>query len=136
FAALAVAFAFAAVACSDDDDDGNGGTGPTGQTGATGATGAAGSLAGASFSVGSEEFTEQVILGKSAILALQNAGATVEDKTAIVGTDNVRAALTSGEIDMYWEYTGTGWSSHLRREISEAPGTPAELADAVAEADA
>src|SRR5690606_40344709 len=113
-------------------------TGATGATGATGTTGAGGdaSLEGASFSVGSKEFTEQLILGQIAILALENAGANVDDNTGIVGTDNVRAALTSGEIDMYWEYTGTGWSSHLGREISDAPPSPEELAQAVAEADA
>ena len=146
-ASLAFALTFAVAACSDDDDDGGatgntgattGATGATGTTGDTGATGAAGDvdLAGASFSVGSKEFTEQVILGQIAIAALENAGASIEDNTAIVGTDNVRAALTSGEIDMYWEYTGTGWSSHLGREISEAPESPDELAEAVAEADA
>jgi osmoprotectant transport system substrate-binding protein len=135
------AFAFAltfAVACSDDDDDGDA-TGATGggTTGGSGSTGAEMEhpLDGASFSVGSKEFTEQLILGQIAVLALEHAGADVDDKTGIVGTDNVRAALTSGEIDMYWEYTGTGWSSHLGREISEAPDSPAALADAVAEAD-
>ena len=138
-AALAFALTFAA-ACGDDDDDGDatGAGGTAGATGATGDTGAATAqpLEGASFSVGSKEFTEQLILGQIVVLALENAGATVDDNTGIVGTDNVRAALTSGEIDMYWEYTGTGWSSHLGREISEAPGTPAELAAAVTEADA
>ena len=119
-ASLAFVFTFAVAACGDDDDDGGGGDG----------------LDGASFSVGSKEFTEQVILGQIAVVALENAGASVNaEGVGIVGTDNVRAALTSGEIDMYWEYTGTGWSSHLGREISEAPGTPAELADAVREAD-
>lgn len=143
FATFAFALAFA-VACSDDDN-GNGDTATPTQPPATGANGTStpdtngddeATLQGASFSVGSKEFTEQLVLGQIAVLALQNAGATVEDNTGIVGTDNVRAALTSGEIDLYWEYTGTGWSSHLGREISEAPDSPDALADAVAEADA
>ncbi len=136
-AALAFALTFAVAACGDDDDDSASATNTPASTGATGATGAEMDhpLDGASFSVGSKEFTEQLILGQISVLALENAGADVDDKTGIVGTDNVRAALTSGEIDMYWEYTGTGWSSHLGREISDAPDSPEALAAAVAEAD-
>jgi osmoprotectant transport system substrate-binding protein len=153
-AAFAFALTFAVAACSSDDDDNDnatptattasqssgssgastGASGATGETGASGASGAA-SLDGASFSVGSKEFTEQLILGQIAVKALENAGADIDDNSGIVGTDNVRASLTSGEIDMYWEYTGTGWSSHLGREISDAPDTPEALATAVAEAD-
>lgn len=139
--------AFVAMACGSDDN-GNGatgatGTGATGATGgATGATGATGtngdeapSLEGVTLTVGSKEFTEQVILGKIAVLALENAGATVDDSTGITGTVNVRAALDAGEIDMYWEYTGTGWSTLLGLEISEAPDTAQALWEAVAEQD-
>jgi osmoprotectant transport system substrate-binding protein len=64
-------------------------------------------------SIGSKEFTEQKILGQIAIQALEAAGATVEDRTGLAGTDAAREALTSGEIDAYWEYTGTGWVVHL-----------------------
>jgi osmoprotectant transport system substrate-binding protein len=64
-------------------------------------------------SVGSKEFTEQKVLGQIAIQALEAAGATVEDRTGLAGTAAAREALTSGEIDAYWEYTGTGWVTHL-----------------------
>ena len=64
-------------------------------------------------SVGSKEFTEQKILGQIAIQALEAAGATVENRTGLAGTDAAREALTSGQIDAYWEYTGTGWITHL-----------------------
>ena len=64
-------------------------------------------------SVGSKEFTEQKILGQIAIQALEAAGATVEDRTGLAGTDAAREALTSGQIDAYWEYTGTGWITLL-----------------------
>ncbi|MBW3606575.1 MAG: hypothetical protein KY460_17040, partial [Actinobacteria bacterium] len=69
-------------------------------------------LSGASLTVGSKEFTEQLILGQITIQALEAAGATVEDQTGLVGSTTVREALLSGEIDMYWEYTGTGWITH------------------------
>ncbi|MTI84577.1 MAG: glycine/betaine ABC transporter substrate-binding protein [Firmicutes bacterium] len=66
--------------------------------------------------VGSKEFTEQLILGQITILALQNAGFEVEDSTGLGGTEVARSALENGEIDMYWEYTGTGWLVALEHE--------------------
>jgi osmoprotectant transport system substrate-binding protein len=71
------------------------------------------SLSGAEFTVGSKEFTEQLILGQIAIQALEARGATVKDETGLPSTGAARRALESGEIDMYWEYTGTGWITHL-----------------------
>jgi osmoprotectant transport system substrate-binding protein len=118
--AVLVAVSMAALACGGDD--GNGGDGE-------------GELAGASFTVGSKEFTEQLILGQIAVLALEDAGASVTDQTGITGTTNVRNSLTSGEIDLYWEYTGTGWSELLGNEIDDAPSDEQELFDAVAEQD-
>ena len=66
--------------------------------------------------VGSKEFTEQIILGKIAVLALQDAGYEVDDQTNLGGTSVNREALLAGEIDMYWEYTGTAWIAHLGHE--------------------
>jgi osmoprotectant transport system substrate-binding protein len=70
-------------------------------------------LSGANITVGSKEFTEQLVLGYIAIHALENAGATVEDQTRLAGSVAARQALESGEIDAYWEYTGTGWITYL-----------------------
>ena len=70
-------------------------------------------LSGAELTVGSKEFTEQLILGQITLQALEAAGATVNDQIGLAGTVAARKALTSGEIDMYWEYTGTGWITHL-----------------------
>jgi osmoprotectant transport system permease protein len=63
--------------------------------------------------VGSKEFTEQLILGQIAILALRDAGYNVVDKTGLGGTLICREGLTKGEIDLYWEYTGTAWLTFL-----------------------
>jgi len=93
-------------------------------------------LAGKSLTVGSKEFTEQKILGQIAILALEDAGAEVKDETGITGTTNVRKALDSEEIDMYWEYTGTGYTEILGNETADAPADSQELFDAVKEQDA
>ncbi len=70
---------------------------------------------GATFTVGSKKFTEQLILGQIAKIALQATGAKVNDQTDLGGTAVNRQALLSGKIDMYWEYTGTGWITHLQQ---------------------
>ncbi len=63
--------------------------------------------------VGSKEFTEQLILGQLTVQLLEDKGFNVVDKTGLGGSSVCRKALESGEIDMYWEYTGTGWMTHL-----------------------
>ena len=73
-------------------------------------------FSGATFTVGSKEFTEQLILGHITRLALQATGAKVKDELGLEGSNVARQALTSGRIDMYWEYTGTGWITHLGQE--------------------
>lgn len=70
-------------------------------------------LSDASLVVGSKDFTEQLVLGYITLQALEDAGATVEDQIGLAGTDATRQALVNGDIDMYWEYTGTIWISHL-----------------------
>ncbi|MGH8929149.1 MAG: glycine betaine ABC transporter substrate-binding protein [Egibacteraceae bacterium] len=112
-----------------------GGGGPSG-TSAGGGDAVAGSidLSGAQVTVASKEFTEQQIVGKMAVLALQAAGATVTDQTGLSGTLVVREALDSGQISMYWEYTGTGWINILQRdellESSDAYFQEVKAADA------
>ena len=70
-------------------------------------------LSDADLVVGSKDFTEQLVLGYITFQALENAGATVQDQIGLAGTDATRQALVNGDIDMYWEYTGTIWVSHL-----------------------
>lgn len=80
-----------------------------------GGSGGSGSeeLSGAEFIVGSKDFTEQLVLGNITKLLLEDAGASVEDQIGIAGTNATRQALLNGDIDMYWEYTGTGWINFL-----------------------
>lgn len=66
-------------------------------------------LEGADITVGSKDFTEQVVLGQMLVIALDEAGANVTDQTELAGTAVVREALETGEVDAYWEYTGTAW---------------------------
>ncbi|MCY7397200.1 MAG: glycine betaine ABC transporter substrate-binding protein [Nocardioides sp.] len=74
------------------------------------------SLDGAEVSVGSKNFTENILLGKIALIVLQAAGAQVNDLTNIPGSSAAREAHTSGDIDAMWEYTGTGWLVYLLHE--------------------
>ena len=69
------------------------------------------SLEGASITVGSKDFDEQLILGEISVALLEDAGVDVTNEVNLGGTDAARAALESGEIDHYWEYTGTAWIS-------------------------
>jgi len=70
-------------------------------------------FSGANFTIGSKKFTEQLILGQIAKQALEFSKAEVKDQINCCSTSVVRQALKSGDVDMYWEYTGTGWIVHL-----------------------
>jgi osmoprotectant transport system substrate-binding protein len=91
------------------------------------------SLKGVTLTVGSKEFTEQLVLCQITALALRSAGATVNTKCGLQGSNTTRAALTSGSIDMYWEYTGTAWVNYLKQ--TEPIGEPAAQYKSVAEQD-
>jgi osmoprotectant transport system substrate-binding protein len=87
----------------------------------------------AQFTVGSESFTEQEVLGNIVIQALEAADATVIDRTGLGGNEEVRQALISGEIDLYWEYTATGWLVFL--DQTDFITDPQKQYNAVAERD-
>lgn len=128
--AAVAALTLLASACSSNTNVSGGGDSGGSATG--GSIGKNYDLKGASLTVGSKEFTESVVLGQITIAALEAAGAKVSDKTGISGTDTVRAALISKEIDMYWEYTGTGWVNILKNSTTDVPS---DLYKAVSEAD-
>lgn len=129
--AIIVALALVAAACGGD---GGGTAAPDSNGDGGGRIGQEIDLSGASFTVGSKEFTEQLVLGHMTRIALEAAGADVRDEIGLQGSTTVRNALTSGEIDMYWEYLGTGWVTHLGNEEG-IPGTD-EQYEAVRDADA
>jgi len=73
-------------------------------------------LSGIPVAVGSKDFDEQLILGQMMVQAFQASGADVTDKVNLGGTAVARQALQAGEIDVYMEYNGTGWTVHLGQE--------------------
>ncbi|MEV0948353.1 glycine betaine ABC transporter substrate-binding protein [Rhodococcus sp. NPDC049939] len=76
--------------------------------------------------VGSKSFTEQVILGYIIEFALSAAGADIRDLTNIQGSNSVRDAQLHGQIDITYEYTGTGWINYLGHE-TPVPGATAQF---------
>ncbi len=71
--------------------------------------------------VGSKEFTEQLILGQVALVALEDAGIPTEDETNLGGTVVAREALERGDINMYWEYTGTALVEFMGADVITDP---------------
>ena len=103
----ALALGIALSSCAISDDKG-------GSTDLAGGSIQSDLLKGDTLTVGSKDFDEQLLLGQISLVALKAAGATVTDKTNIQGTSNTRAALVKGDIDLYWDYTGTGWITFLK----------------------
>jgi osmoprotectant transport system substrate-binding protein len=62
--------------------------------------------------VASKIDTEGALLGNMIVLLLERAGVPVENRVGLGPTKMVRAALLSGEIDIYPEYTGNGAFFH------------------------
>lgn len=90
-------------------------------------------LSGLDLTVGSKDFVEQFVLGNLVMVGLEAAGANVIDETNLGGTLANREALVDGDIDMYWEYNGTGWTNFIGRSDPSFDGE--QLSDDVCTAD-
>lgn len=117
-ASAGLAMSLSLAACGDDGGSGS----------ATGDR-----LEGVSLTVGSKDFTENILLGEIFAQALANEGADVTNQTNLGGTSVAREALLAGELDVYPEYNGTGWTVHLGNE--DPSQDPEELFTVTAEAD-
>ena len=82
-----------------------------------------------SVTVGSKKFTESYVLGEIAKKALTDAGFEVEHRQGIGATGIVWAALKTGAISAYPEYSGTISEEILK---SKEKMTPEQMADALA----
>ncbi len=98
-----------------------------------GSGGGSGDLEGVSITVGSKDFTENILLGEMLAQAMEANGADVTNQTNLGGTEVNRKALTSGDIDVYPEYNGTGWTVHLGQENPSQD--PEELFNVTSEKD-
>ena len=138
-AAPLAAVALIAAACGDDDSSSDTTAAPA-TTAAPGSTAAPTGplfeqldLSGLNISVGSKDFTEQLVLGEMLVAAFEAAGADVENRVDLGGTVVNREALLSGQINTYAEYNGTGWSVHLGND--DPSFDPEELTRLTAEQD-
>ena len=121
FIALFAVLAMLGAACSDSGDDAGSDGGDESTSEGGGESSGDGALSefdleGQSVTVGSKDFTEQLVLGEIYVQALEAAGADVTNQVNLGGTAVAREALLAGEIDLYPEYNGTGWTVHLGNE--------------------
>jgi glycine betaine/choline ABC-type transport system substrate-binding protein len=81
--------------------------------------------------VGSKNFTEQVILGEIVAQHLEHRlGRHVDRKLDLGGTMLAHQALVHGEIDVYPEYTGTALTTILKLPPTSDPATASALVKA------
>ena len=79
---------------------------------------------GAAITVGSKNFTEQVILGEIVAQTIEReTGLTVDRRLNLGGTLICERALASGDIDVYVEYTGTALTAVFRQPPSTDPAS-------------
>jgi osmoprotectant transport system substrate-binding protein len=83
-------------------------------------------------SVGAKNFTEQYIVGSMMSQLLEEKGFRVSEDFGM-SSFAVRTALTTGQIDLYPDYTGTAWVSYLNQE--SVIRDPVELYNKVKEMD-
>jgi osmoprotectant transport system substrate-binding protein len=118
-AAVLAAVGLVAAGCSSGSDDA--------------ASSGGSALDGVSVTVGSKDFTENILLGEMLVQALQSEGADVTNQTNLGGTSVNRTALLNGDIDVYPDYNGTGWTVHLGQQDPSKDSQ--ELYEMVAEKD-
>jgi osmoprotectant transport system substrate-binding protein len=138
--ALAAVLLLGLAACGGGDEEaaGDGGGSEAASAGSEGGGGGTllsdtYDLADVNIRFATKDFTEQLILGQIAKQALEAAGATVDYTENLPSPAGPRDALTAGEIDAAWEYTGTAWINYLENE--EPIDDPMEQFEAVKEAD-
>ncbi|MFP4657437.1 MAG: glycine betaine ABC transporter substrate-binding protein [Desulfonatronovibrionaceae bacterium] len=68
--------------------------------------------------VGGKNFTEQFLLANLAADLLEEAGFDVTVKTG-VGSNIARQSLENGQFDLYYEYTGTGYTVYYEQSDQE-----------------
>jgi len=70
--------------------------------------------------VGGKDFTEQRILSAITSIYLKEKGYPVEEVNGM-GSTVVRSALENGQIDLYWEYTGTALVVYQKQPAESDP---------------
>jgi osmoprotectant transport system permease protein len=71
--------------------------------------------------VGSKDFTEQVLLGEIIAQAIESRAGIKVERRMELGGDLCHRAMLGGQIDGYVEYTGTAYTSILKRQVVTDP---------------
>ncbi len=85
--------------------------------------------------IGGKNFTEQYLLPELAKLLLEEHGFNVNLRTG-VGTAIARQSLETGQIDMYYEYTGTAYTVFYNQDDTQIMTDPGKVYEWVKENDA
>lgn len=76
--------------------------------------------------VSSKTFPEALTQGWMTYYLLEDRGYDVVNEIGLGEVAVIRPALEAGEIDLYWEYTGTGLMNVMGYDAEELPGDEAE----------
>ena len=117
FAALTVAFAIAA--CGDDDESDSGDSGTATSSGAIEENS---ENNGVSLTIGSKNFTEQIVLGEIYAQALEAAGYDISTDLSLGSEQVALRTLEEGEVSGYPEYTSTALTSFFEFAPEDVPG--------------
>ena len=120
--AVVAVMALVAVGCGSNDDSSSDTT--------ANADGTAGAftdldLSKVSLTIGSKDFTENQLVAEMLAQSVEAGGGKVDRKINLGGTNVNRDALMAGEIDVYPDYNGTGWTVHLGHD--DPSSDPEEL---------
>jgi len=129
FALIALSVLLAACGSSSKSSSSTTATTPTVATTASAASGPG--VGKPAVTIGDKNFAEENILGQLYTQALQAKGYTITLKENVGSSEIIYKALTSGQIEMYPEYTGT-----LLSAIAEQTKEPASAAAAYTQAKA
>jgi osmoprotectant transport system substrate-binding protein len=120
-ALLALACCSVVLAACGDDDDEQPATTPSQTESSGGKIQRDEANADVQLTIGSKNFTEQKVLGEIYAQGLEAAGFTVSKDLNLGDEKTALAALKSGEISAYPEYTGTALLSFFGKQADELP---------------
>lgn len=81
--------------------------------------------------VGSKNFTESVLLGEIVAQQLERYGLQVDRRLNLGGSFVCHSAITSGQLDIYVEYTGTAYSAILKLPKERDPKLVRYVVDSI-----
>jgi osmoprotectant transport system substrate-binding protein len=123
---VAAAMSLGIAACGDDEESDEGGTEESAESNLIEENP---DNAGVQLTVGSKNFTEQIVLGEIYAQALEAAGYDVSTDLNLGSEQIALRALEQGEISGYPEYTSTALTSFFDTAPEDVPSDGAEAVD-------